>query len=366
MNKTDLKLYAITDRQWLHGARLSEHVKLAIEGGATMIQIRDKDILSTDSDAGLKDEYNEALEIKRICHEHKVPLIINDNVQFAIDIDADGVHLGQDDMNPAEARKLLGTDKIIGVTAKTVEQAKRAEADGADYLGSGAVFGSTTKLNAKPMTKELLREITAAVDIPVVAIGGINADNAVTLKDTGIAGIAVVGAIFASADIKAAAKKYPYMDVDRVGIYGCSAGGQESTAAVLQYPEFYKAAYSACGCHDNRMDKIWWNEQWMGYPVDSSYIACSNVEMAHKLSVPLMLVVGEMDDNVDPASTMQVVNALIKANKDFDLLVIPGARHTMGDAYGEHKRYDFFVEHLMKKFPPQWSEFEDKDAQAKK
>lgn len=207
MNKTDLKLYAITDRQWLHKARLSEHVKLAIEGGATMIQIRDKDILSTDSDAGLKDEYSEALEIKRICHEHKVPLIINDNVQFAIDIDADGVHLGQDDMNPAEARKLLGTDKIIGVTAKTVEQAKRAEADGADYLGSGAVFGSTTKLNAKPMTKELLREITAAVDIPVVAIGGINADNAATLKGTGIAGIAVVGAIFASADIKAAARE---------------------------------------------------------------------------------------------------------------------------------------------------------------
>ena len=207
MNKNDLKLYAITDRQWLRGASLSEHVKLAIEGGATMIQIRDKDILSTDSDAGLKDEYSEALEIKRICHEHKVPLIINDNVQFAIDIDADGVHLGQDDMNPAEARKLLGADKIIGVTAKTVEQAKRAEADGADYLGSGAVFGSTTKLNAKPMTKELLREITAAVDIPVVAIGGINADNAATLKGTGIAGIAVVGAIFASADIKAAARK---------------------------------------------------------------------------------------------------------------------------------------------------------------
>ena len=194
MNKNDLKLYAITDRQWLHGARLSEHVKLAIEGGATMIQIRDKDILSTDSDAGLKDEYNEALEIKRICHEHNVPLIINDNVPFAIDIAADGVHLGQDDMNPAEARKLLGTDKIIGVTAKTVEQAKRAEADGADYLGSGAVFGSTTKL-------------TEAVDIPVVAIGGINADNAVTLEGTGIAGIAVVGAIFASADIKAAARE---------------------------------------------------------------------------------------------------------------------------------------------------------------
>ena len=207
MNKTDLKLYAITDRQWLHGARLSEHVKLAIEGGATMIQIRDKDILSTDCNAGLKDEYNEALEIKRICHEHKVPLIINDNVQFAIDIDADGVHLGQDDMNPAEARKLLGTDKIIGVTAKTVEQAKKAQADGVDYLGSGAVFGSTTKLNAKPMTKKLLREITAAVDIPVVAIGGISQDNIDKLYGSGIDGVAVISAIFGQKDIKKATKE---------------------------------------------------------------------------------------------------------------------------------------------------------------
>ena len=207
MNKTDLKLYAITDRQWLHKARLSEHVKLAIEGGATMIQIRDKDILSTASDAGLKDEYSEALEIKRICHEHKVPLIINDNVQFAIDIDADGVHLGQDDMNPAEARKLLGTDKIIGVTAKTVEQAKKAQADGVDYLGSGAVFGSTTKLNAKPMTKKLLREITAAVDIPVVAIGGISQDNIDKLYGSGIDGVAVISAIFGQKDIKKATKE---------------------------------------------------------------------------------------------------------------------------------------------------------------
>lgn len=157
--------------------------------------------------------------------------------------------------------------------------------------------------------------------------------------------------------IKAAAEKYPYMDVERVGIYGCSAGGQESTAAVLQYPEFYKAAYSACGCHDNRMDKIWWNEQWMGYPVDESYAESSNVEMAHKLSRPLMLVVGEMDDNVDPASTMQLVNALIKAGKDFELVVLPGERHTMGGAYGDHKRYDFFVRTLMNKFAPDWSEF---------
>lgn len=154
--------------------------------------------------------------------------------------------------------------------------------------------------------------------------------------------------------IKAAAQKYPYMDIDRVGISGCSAGGQESTGAVLFHPEFYKAAYSACGCHDNRMDKIWWNELWMGYPVDESYSACSNVDNAHLLSRPLMLVVGELDDNVDPASTMQVVNALIKANKDFELVVIPGAHHTMGEDFGEHKRYDFFVRHLMGITPPSW------------
>lgn len=154
--------------------------------------------------------------------------------------------------------------------------------------------------------------------------------------------------------IKAAAQKYPYMDIDRVGIFGCSAGGQESTVAVLFHPEFYKAACSACGCHDNRMDKIWWNELWMGYPIDESYSACSNVDNAHLLSRPLMLVVGELDDNVDPASTMQVANALIKANKDFELVVIPGAHHTMGEDFGEHKRYDFFVRHLMGVTPPSW------------
>ncbi len=156
--------------------------------------------------------------------------------------------------------------------------------------------------------------------------------------------------------IKAAARKYPYMDIDRVGIYGCSAGGQESTAAVLFHGDFYKAAYSACGCHDNRMDKIWWNEQWMGYPVDSSYIECSNVENAYRLERPLMLVVGELDDNVDPASTMQVADALIKANKPFELVVIPGAHHTVGEAYGEHKRFDFFVKNLLCVEPPAWSE----------
>ena len=160
--------------------------------------------------------------------------------------------------------------------------------------------------------------------------------------------------------IKAAAAKYPYMDIDRVGIYGCSAGGQESTAAVLFHGDFYKAAYSACGCHDNRMDKIWWNEQWMSYPVDSTYSECSNVDNAYRLERPLMLVVGELDDNVDPASTMQVANALIKANKPFELVVIPGAHHTVGETYGEHKRFDFFVKNLLGIDPPAWSEVKTK------
>ena len=160
--------------------------------------------------------------------------------------------------------------------------------------------------------------------------------------------------------IKAAARKYPYIDADRVGIYGCSAGGQNALSAVLFHGDFYKAAYAACGCHDNRMDKIWWNEQWMSYPVDSSYVECSNVENAWRLERPLMLVVGEMDDNVDPASTMQVVNALEKAGKDFELVVIPGARHTMGETFGDHKRMDFFVRHLLGVRPPQWKELEKK------
>ena len=159
--------------------------------------------------------------------------------------------------------------------------------------------------------------------------------------------------------IRAAAERYPYMDIDRVGIYGCSAGGQNALSALLFHGDFYKAGYAACGCHDNRMDKIWWNEQWMGYPVDSSYVRCSNVENAYRLERPLMLVVGEMDDNVDPASTMQVADALIRAGKDFELVVIPGAHHTMGETYGQHKRFDFFVRHLLHQEPPAWSDVKD-------
>jgi len=158
--------------------------------------------------------------------------------------------------------------------------------------------------------------------------------------------------------IEAAARKYPYMDIDRVGIYGCSAGGQEALSHLLLHPDFYKAAYSACGCHDNRMDKIWWNEQWLGYPLDNSYLEGSNIENAHLLSRPLMLCWGELDDNVDPSSSMKVADALIKANKEFEMFIVPGAHHTMGEDWGEHKRYDFFVRHLLGVTPPQWSDIQ--------
>lgn len=147
--------------------------------------------------------------------------------------------------------------------------------------------------------------------------------------------------------MKAAAKDRPWMDLSRVGIYGGSAGGQNAMRAVLDHHEFYKAAAADCGCHDNRMDKIWWNEQWMGWPVDQSYIDSSNSEDAHKLGGKLLLTVGELDKNVDPASTMQVVDALIKANKDFELMVFPGGGHGAGEGrYGVRLRADFFVRHL--------------------
>ena len=155
--------------------------------------------------------------------------------------------------------------------------------------------------------------------------------------------------------IKAAAEKYSYMDTTRVGLFGGSAGGQSTLAGLLFHPEFYKAGVSSCGCHDNRMDKIWWNEQWMGYPIGPEYAECSNVENADKLQGKLMLIVGEMDDNVDPASTMQVADALIKAKKDFELVVLPGTNHTLGGTYGEQKRRDFFVHNFLKQETPDWN-----------
>lgn len=155
--------------------------------------------------------------------------------------------------------------------------------------------------------------------------------------------------------IKAAAQKYNYMDTSRVGIFGNSAGGQNSAGALLFHPEFYKVAVSSSGCHDNRMDKIWWNEQWMGYPIGPQYEASSNVANAYKLQGKLLLILGEMDENVDPSSTMQLINALVKANKNFDFLEIPGMGHSLGGDYGEHKRRDFFVKHLLNVDPPEWN-----------
>jgi dipeptidyl-peptidase-4 len=151
--------------------------------------------------------------------------------------------------------------------------------------------------------------------------------------------------------IKAAAAKYPYMDVNRVGLYGTSAGGQSALGGLLFHGDFYKAAVSNCGCHDNRMDKIWWNEQWMSWPIGPEYAAGSNVVNAKNLTGKLMLFVGELDTNVDPASTMQVVNALIKANKDFDLVVFPGAGHGQVGVYGQRRLRDFFVRNLLNAEP---------------
>jgi dipeptidyl aminopeptidase/acylaminoacyl peptidase len=155
--------------------------------------------------------------------------------------------------------------------------------------------------------------------------------------------------------IKALAKRYPYLDARRVGIYGTSAGGQSSTGALLFHPDFYKVAVSSCGCHDNRMDKASWNEQWMGYPVGPHYAACSNITNAGKLRGKLLLIVGEMDTNVPPESTLRLADAFIKAGKDFDLLVMPGVGHSDGGRYGERRRRDFFVRHLHGVSPPDWN-----------
>ena len=155
--------------------------------------------------------------------------------------------------------------------------------------------------------------------------------------------------------LKAAAQKYSWIDISKVGIYGTSAGGQNAAGAVLFHPEFYKVAVAACGCHDNRMDKMWWNEQFMGWPIGKQYSESSNVDNAWRLKGKLLLINGEMDNNVDPSSTAQFVNALIKANKEFEYVLIPGAKHTNGGTYGERKRRDFFVKYLLGAEPPEWN-----------
>lgn len=200
MNFTDecLRLYAVTDRSWLHGETLYDQVEKALKGGVTLVQLREKELPEADFE-------QEARELLELCHKYNIYLIINDNVALAAKIGADGVHIGQSDMGVEKAREMLGNEKIIGVTAKTVKQAKAAEAAGADYLGSGAVFGTSTKKDAKPMEHALLQEICESVKIPVVAIGGIDGGNILLLKDRKMAGVAVVSGLFACEDIEKAA-----------------------------------------------------------------------------------------------------------------------------------------------------------------
>jgi len=200
LDKSSMLLYADTDRSWLKNRTLSDAVEEALKAGVTFLQLREKDL---DYDSFLK----LAIEIKKITDKYKVPYVINDNVDVAISCGADGIHVGQSDMQAKDVRKMIGPDKILGVSAQTVEQAIRAEQSGADYIGVGTMFPTSTKIDAEAVSFETLKEICKSVSIPVVAIGGINADNAMKLAGSGIAGIAVVSAIFAQDDITAAVKK---------------------------------------------------------------------------------------------------------------------------------------------------------------
>ncbi len=200
MKKEQLCLYVITDRTWLNGRTLEQCVKEALSGGATMLQLREKSLSK-------EDFLHSAEQLKQVCDEYHAPLIINDDVEIALKTDAAGVHVGRQDLPVSEARRLLGRKKIIGASARTVEQAVSAERDGADYLGVGAVFGTNTKQDAKNISLSELTEICKAVQIPVVAIGGITSENISELKGTGICGAAVISAVFASKDITWAARK---------------------------------------------------------------------------------------------------------------------------------------------------------------
>lgn len=207
--KEDLLLYAVTDRHWLKDETLENQVEKALQGGATFLQLREK---SLDDDIFLA----EAKEIQKLCKKYPVPFVINDNVDIALAIDADGVHVGQSDMEALDVRKRLGPDKIIGVSAQNVQQALLAQKHGADYLGVGAVFPTGSKDDAEDVSFETLKAICQAVDIPVIAIGGITKENVSELKGSGICGIAVISAIFAQKDIKAATKELKKRTMDMV------------------------------------------------------------------------------------------------------------------------------------------------------
>lgn len=199
-DRTAMLLYAITDRAWVGKQTLYEQVEEALKGGVTCIQLREKEL-------DQESFYKEAQEIKVLCDTYGVPFLINDNVAIAAAIGADGVHIGQKDLPVEEARKRIGPDKILGVSARTVEQAVEAEQKGADYLGVGAVFATSTKKDANTISWETVRAICEAVSIPVVAIGGIGRNNIMQLKGTGVDGIAVISAIFSSNQIEKTCKE---------------------------------------------------------------------------------------------------------------------------------------------------------------
>ncbi len=198
-DKKNLLLYAVTDRSWLGTESLYSQVKKAIDGGVTFVQLREKELAQ-------EAFYKEALEIQALCREKNIPFVINDNVALAKKIDADGVHVGQEDMEAGDVRSLLGPDKIIGVSAHSVEEALLAEKRGADYLGVGAAFSTNSKKDVSCISHETICDICQAVQIPVIAIGGINETNIEELKGTGICGVAVISAIFAKKDITGAAR----------------------------------------------------------------------------------------------------------------------------------------------------------------
>ncbi len=195
--RTLLRLYAVTDRSWVGIQTLLEQIESSLLGGTTLVQLREKDL----SDCEF---IQEAISVKRLCERFGIPLLINDNVNVALRSGADGVHLGQDDLPLQEARKMLGPNKIIGISTHTVEEAMEAEQGGADYVGVGSVFATQTKLDANVLSIDYIREICQAVTIPVVAIGGIKEENMDVLRNTGVAGIAVVSAIFGQPDIEMA------------------------------------------------------------------------------------------------------------------------------------------------------------------
>jgi thiamine-phosphate pyrophosphorylase len=199
-DKKSLLLYAVTDRAWLKDHTLLQEVENALKGGTTFVQLREKNL---DEEKFMK----EAVEIQALCKKYSVPFVINDNVEIALAMDADGVHVGQSDMQACQVRKKLGPDKIIGVSANTVEQALQAQKSGADYLGVGAVFPTGSKDDAQNVSLDTLKAICLAVDIPVVAIGGINKENVWQLQGSGIDGIAVISAIFGQPDIQEAANE---------------------------------------------------------------------------------------------------------------------------------------------------------------